>query len=141
MDEPCFYGFPVYGEPGTKIAQDVGGDEVSPETRDYKVNQAALGRCLAWMERYLPGGTGPILYTKTCLYDMPPDRNFILDSLPDQPNVLVADGAAHGFKFASLFGRIMADLAVDGSTPHDLSPFRITRPILLEENPARSFMV
>jgi sarcosine oxidase len=66
MDEPCFYGFPVYGEPGTKIAQDVGGDEVSPETRDYKVNQAALGRCLAWMERYLPGGTGPILYTKTC---------------------------------------------------------------------------
>lgn len=141
MNEPCFYGFPVYGEPGTKVAQDVGGGEVTPETRDYEVDQEALKRCLDWMERYLPGGMGPILYTKTCLYDMPPDRNFILDSLPEQPNVFVADGAAHGFKFTSLFGRIMAGLAVDRLTPHDLTPFRIDRPILLEENPTKSFMV
>lgn len=141
MTEPCYYGFPVYGESGTKVAQDVGGQEVTAETRTYEVDQPALKQCLDWMERYIPGGVGPILYTKTCLYDMPPDRNFILDALPDQPNVFVADGAAHGFKFTSLFGQIMAGLAVDGSTPHDLSPFSISRPILLEENPVRNFMV
>jgi sarcosine oxidase len=141
MDEPCYYGFPVYGEPGTKVAQDVGGDEVTVETRTYEPNQAALKRCLDWMEKYLPGGVGPILYTKTCLYDMPPDRNFILDALPDQPNVFVADGAGHGFKFTSVFGRIMAGLAIDRVAMVDLSPFSITRPILLEENPAKSFMV
>ena len=74
---------------------------------------------------------------------MTPDRDFVLDRLPDQPNVLVALGAAHGFKYASLFGRIVAELVVDGDTPSraDIAPFRIDRPILLESNPATSFMV
>ena len=95
------------------------------------------------MKERLPGAVGPAIYTKTCLYTMPPDRDFVLDSLPDHPNVFVALGAAHGFKYASLFGRILAELAVDGETPSaaDLERFKIDRAILLEEHPATSFMV
>ena len=67
----------------------------------------------------------------------------MVDRLPEAPGVIVALGAAHGFKFASVLGRIMAELLVDGATPSagDLERFRIDRPILLETDPATSWMV
>lgn len=141
MDVPSFYGFPTYGEPGPKAAQDVGGPRTTPETRSFDPDPGARARVEAFLARHLPGALGPPLYTKTCLYTMTPDRDFVLDRLPDHPAVLVALGAAHGFKFASLFGRIIAELVTDGATPSDISQFRIDRPILLEDNPATSFMV
>jgi len=141
MDDPCFYGFPVYGEPATKAAQDVGGDEVTPDTRTFEPNPATAQRLTAFMERYLPRAVGPIHYIKTCLYDMPPDRDFVLDSLPGHPGIFLALGAAHGFKFSSVFGRILSELALDGRTPSDLSPFSYNRPILHMANPPKTFMV
>lgn len=141
MDEPCFYGFPVYGEPGVKGAQDVGGREVTVETRTFEPDAANLGRLSAFFEKHLPRAYGPPLLTKTCLYTLTPDRDFVLDVLPDHPNVFVAIGAAHDFKFSSLLGQILADLAVDDATPHDLSPFKINRPILQMANPPRSFLI
>jgi sarcosine oxidase len=74
---------------------------------------------------------------------MTPDRDFVIDRLPDHPSVLVALGAAHAFKFSSLIGRILAELIVDGVTPSaaEIERFRIDRPILLEADPPTSFMV
>lgn len=140
MDEPSFYGFPVFGEPGPKVAQDVGGEPVTPETRTFEPNAATLARTEAFLARVLPGVLGRQIYTKTCLYDLPPDRNFVLCSLPEQPNVSLAIGAGHAYKFASLIGRILSDLALDGTTAYDISPFHIDRPILLEQNPTLNFM-
>ncbi|HTC85662.1 MAG TPA: N-methyl-L-tryptophan oxidase, partial [Candidatus Acidoferrum sp.] len=117
MDEPCFYGFPTYGEAGPKAAQDVGGQETTPAARTFEVDPAAYRRVEDFLKARLPGAVGPAIYTKTCLYTMPPDRDFVLDRLPDHPNVFVALGAAHGFKYASVFGRILAELAIDGQTP------------------------
>jgi sarcosine oxidase len=143
MDEPCFYGFPTYGEAGPKAAQDVGGEETTPETRTFDRDEAAFDRLEDFLSRHLPGHIGPPIYTKTCLYTLTPDRDFVLDRLPGHPNVLVALGAAHAFKFASLFGRIAAELVADDGTPSqgEIERFRIDRPILLEANPATSFMV
>ncbi len=143
MDDPCFYGFPTYGEAGPKAAQDVGGSVTTPAERTFDVDAAALDRVVGFLERHLPGAVGPPIYTKTCLYTMTPDRDFVVDRLPDQPNVLVALGAAHGFKYASVIGRILAELALDGATPSqaDIEAFRIDRPILLAEDPPTSFMV
>ena len=143
MDDPCFYGFPAYGEAGPKAAQDVGGRDTTPGDRTFERDEAAFGRVADFLARHLPGAIGPEIYTKTCLYTMPPDRDFVLDRLPDHPNVFVALGAAHGYKFASVFGRILAELAIDGATPSapEIEGFRIDRPILLEEDPATSFMV
>jgi len=143
MDEPCFYGFPTYGEPGPKAAQDVGGEETTPDARTFERDEAAFGRLEDFLARHLPGHLGPPIYTKTCLYTLTPDRDFILDRLPDHPNVFVTLGAAHGFKFASLFGRIIAELVADGRTASqgEIERFRIDRPILLEANPVTSFMV
>ncbi len=141
MDVPCFYGFPVYGEPGPKVSQDVGGKEVTAETRDFEPDKAYQARLDAFVKEHLPQAYGPPLLIKTCLYTMPPDRDFVLGRLPDHPDVSVVVGAAQGFKFASLLGRILAELSLDGATDTDISPFAVDRPILLEEDPERSFMV
>jgi sarcosine oxidase len=140
MDEPSFYGFPVFGEPGPKAAQDVGGDRVTPETRTFEPNTATLARTEAFLGRHIPTMLGERLYTKTCLYDLPPDRNFVLCSLPEQSNVSLAIGAGHSYKFAALIGKILCDLALDGGTDCDIAPFHIDRPILLEEDPVVNFM-
>lgn len=68
--------------------------------------------------------------TTTCLYTLTADRDFVLDRLPDHPNVCVALGAAHGFKFAAWFGRSLAELASGTEPSPDLAPFSIDRPAL-----------
>jgi sarcosine oxidase len=143
MDDPCFYGFPAYGEPGPKAAQDVGGAETTADGRDFETNQPALQRLTGFLDRHLPGMAARELLTKTCLYTLTPDRDFVVDRLPEMPAISVLLGAAHGFKYASLMGRIAAELATDGMTPSadDIVAFRIDRPILREIAPARRFLI
>ncbi len=143
MDDPSFYGFPTYGEPGPKAAQDVGGREVSPSTRTFEPDPDALARVEAFLAARLPGALGPRLSTKTCLYTMPPDRDFIVDRLPEAPGVVVLQGAAHAFKFASALGAIAAELALDAATPAagEIAAFGIDRPALREPDAERRFLV
>jgi sarcosine oxidase len=143
MDDPSFYGFPTYGEAGPKAAEDVGGDEVTPATRTFERNEVGFARLTAFLGRHLPGVLGPEILTKTCLYTLTPDRDFVVDRLPEHPGVLVALGAAHAYKFASVLGRILSELAADDGTPSaaEIERFRIDRPILLEHDPATSWMV
>ena len=139
-DNPNFYGIPVYGEEqGVKVAQDCGGREVTPATRTFEPNQDTLARVDLFMRHTLPTARGPILYTKTCMYTMPPDRDFVIDTLPDYPQVSLALGAGHGFKFASIIGRVLSELAIDGATSYNIAPFAIDRPLLTMDNPPRVF--
>jgi sarcosine oxidase len=128
----AFYGFPVYGEVATKVSIDLGGPDVTADTRDFVPDTERERRQEEWLARHLPGALGPILYTKTCLYDMTPDRNFVLDRVPEHPQVLVAAGAGHAIKFAALIGRIMSELAIDGHTDFAIEPFRFHRPALTD---------
>jgi sarcosine oxidase len=141
MDDPCFYGFPVFGEPGPKVGQDAGGKEVTADSRTFDPDPDALWRVQRFLENYIPSALGPIIYTKSCLYTLTPDRDFVLDFVPGHPNTLLAIGGGHGFKFASIIGRILADLAIDGRAAQNLEPFRMARPILREVNPTRTYMV
>jgi sarcosine oxidase len=143
MDDPCFYGFPTYGEAGPKAAQDCGGSPVDPDVRTFDRDETAFARLSEFMATYLPDAVGPPIYTKTCLYTLTPDRDFVVDRLPDVPGIAVGLGAAHGFKFASVLGRVLAELSTTGSTPSaaEIARFRIDRPILLEDDPATSWMV
>jgi sarcosine oxidase len=141
MDDPCFYGFPVFGESGPKVGQDAGGQEVTADGRTFEPDHAALERVLRFLESYMPSALGPIIYTKTCLYTLTPDRDFVIDQVPGHPHAIIAIGGGHGFKFASLIGRILADLAIDGTSEGNLSPFKIDRPILQLEDPPRNYMV
>jgi sarcosine oxidase len=140
VDDPCFYGFPVYGERGTKAAQDVGGHEVTPETRSFEPDPTCLRRLEGFLEKHLPTALGQVIRTKTCLYTLTPDRDFVLDALPEHPHVYLALGAGHGFKFASLMGKILSELALDGKTVSNIEPFRMDRPILWMADPPTTFL-
>ncbi|MDH3404423.1 MAG: N-methyl-L-tryptophan oxidase [Acidobacteriota bacterium] len=141
MDEPCFYGFPVFGEQGVKVAQDVGGPVVSAETRSFEPDRGALARARGFLARHLPAALGPELFTKTCLYTLTPDRDFVVDRLPEAPGVWLAIGAGHAFKFASVLGRCLSELALDGATAADLEAFRIGRPVLWQDDPPTSYLI
>ena len=141
MDDPCFYGFPTFGEAGPKVAQDAGGSPVDADTRDFEPDAANAARVRAFLERHLPAALGPPILTKTCLYTLTPDRDFVVDFLPGTRGAAVAIGAGHAFKFASVLGRILSELLADGATESDLSLFSLARPILRETDPRRSYMV
>lgn len=130
MDDPSWYGFP--GMDGAiKAAQDCGGAPVDPDTRTFDPDPAGEAALGAFLRAQLPG-VGAVRSSKTCLYTLTPDRDFVLDRLPKAPEVLVALGAAHSFKFAAWFGLTLAELAIDGVASADLSPFRIDRPALTD---------
>ena len=134
MDDPSFYGFPVYGEAGPKVAQDAGGQPVNPDARTFDSDPAIARRVRSFVADHLPAAGTTEIYTKTCLYTLTPERDFVIDRLPGSPGVVVGLGAAHGFKYASVIGRILAELALDGSTPSggEIGAFRIDRPALLD---------
>ena len=139
LDDPCFYGVPVHGAPGVKVGQDVGGREVTPWNRTFEPDLGTLRRVMLFVERVLPE-LGGHLYSKPCLYTMTPDRDFIIDRVPNHPNVIVAADAAHGFKFAAVIGEIIADLASDAAPGFDLTSFAFDRPVLREPDPVRRFL-
>ena len=141
MDDPSFYGMPVFGEAGPKAAQDAGGKPVDPDTRSFEPDEENFARLSAFLEKYIPSSLGPQIYTKTCLYTLTPDRDFVVDSLPGHRNVAVAIGAGHAFKFSSVIGKTLGELVADGTTEADISGFGLSRPILREANPVKSYMV
>lgn len=143
MDDPAYYGFPVFGElDAVKVTQDAGGKPVDPDTRGFEEDREITARVTAFLERYLPSALGATQLVKTCLYTLPPDRDFIIDTLPEHPNVSVAVGGGHAFKFACIIGRILSDFALDGrSCVLNDSTFKITRPILQMESPPKTYMV
>ena len=141
MDDPSFYGFPTFGEAGPKVAQDAGGKPVDPDSRDFEPDPDNAARVRAFLERHLPTLLGPPILTKTCLYTLTPDRDFIVDHIPGTKNAAIAVGAGHAFKFASVLGRILGELIADGRTASDVSLFSLDRQILKEKNPRRSYMV
>jgi monomeric sarcosine oxidase len=137
--DPVFYGFPVYGEVATKAAIDMGGPFVELEARDWPPDEERVKAVEAFLAQRIPAALGPRLYTRTCLYDMPPDRNFLLDRLPGEERVLVCVGAGHAAKFAGVLGRILAELAVRGETAYPIEPFRADRPAITDPNFPRQF--
>ena len=134
MDDPSFYGFPCYGEPTVKAAQDCGGapvDNADPADRTFDESVPMRDLLAAHMAAMLPGSGAPQRSVR-CLYTLTPDRDFVLGPVPGHEDVVVGLGAAHGFKFAPTLGRLLADLVTDAPTGYDLRPFAMDRPALTD---------
>lgn len=142
LNDPGFYGLPVYGEEqGVKAAQDMAGHEITLETRTFEPDEDNLARVTAFVKKTLPRAYGPPLYSKTCIYTLTPDRDFVIDHLPQYPQISIALGGGHAFKFAGVIGRILSDLSIDGTTSYNIAPFKIDRPVLTMPNPPRHFLL
>ncbi len=74
-------------------------------------------------------GLGKRVKSKTCLYNNSADCHFVIDTLPEHRNVVVASGfSGHGFKFAITVGKIVSRLAQGLEPGFDISAFRLVRP-------------
>jgi sarcosine oxidase len=129
VQEGRFYGLPSFLIPGFKFGKyHHRGEQVDPDNmnRDPEPEDEELLRGFA--RRYFPDGVGPTLMLKTCLFTNSPDGHFILDFHPEHPEVAIAAGfSGHGYKFCSVIGEIMADLAQRGQTEHEIELFRLRR--------------
>lgn len=123
------YGFPLHGDDLMKLAKHHHRSEtVDPESYDRRVSEADEALVLQPLRRFLPATAGPVVTSKTCLYTMAPDGDFVIDRVPGRPNIVVASPCSgHGFKFAPAVGQALVELAFGGRTGLDLSRFRIGR--------------
>ncbi len=128
-EEGNWYGFPVHGLPGFKLgkfrhqgeAMDLRTNERAPTAAD----EALLRR---FTEKYFPRAAGPTMALRVCFFTNTPDEHFIIDALPERPQVLVAAGfSGHGYKFCSVVGEILAEMALDGETRLGVAEFGLGR--------------
>lgn len=127
LGSECFYGFPCYGEPTIKAGRDHSNNFMTPEKRTFVHSPQLLEQLTSFMKGFIPDKGRQPLRTVTCQYSITPDRQFIISPLENHPNIIVGLGAAHAFKFAPAFGRVLAELAVDGQTNEDISKWGIPK--------------
>ncbi|HZQ06037.1 MAG TPA: N-methyl-L-tryptophan oxidase [Anaerolineae bacterium] len=129
VEEGRYYGFPQFGIPGFKFARYHHFEEIiDPDDFEREANEDDESVLREFCERYFPYGVGPTQTLKSCIFTNTPDRHFILDIHPELPNlIIVSPCSGHGFKFVSVIGEIAADLAIYGTTRHDISLFQLAR--------------
>jgi sarcosine oxidase len=109
------YGVTEVGRDVMKVGRHVtrgpGADPdavAAPTTGEVEALGNELGRILA-----VP--VGELLGGERCLYSMTPTEDFVVDLWPGDPRVAFASACSgHGFKFAPLTGRLLAELVVRG---------------------------
>ena len=125
LDGEEYYGFPEFGAPGFKVGKfHHDGESADPDAldRSWRAQDEEMLRDFA--RRCFPKAAGRMLRMSVCMFTNSPDRHFIIGKHPQWPQVSFAAGfSGHGFKFCSVVGEVMADLAQRGETRHDIAPF------------------
>ena len=129
VPEGHFYGLPAIDSAGLKIARHYGAPELlSPDAIDRATCAEDEIPVRAFIKAHLPTVTGRLRRAQACIYTLSPDRHFIIDVHPEHKTVALAAGfSGHGFKFASVVGEILADLAENGRTALPIDMFRFDR--------------
>jgi sarcosine oxidase len=121
VPEGNYYGFPALEGQGLKFGRHK-GEVCTPRTIRRAIDEEDVESLRRVLDRYLPGAAGAVKWALTCMYTNTPDRHFIVDRHPAYPErVVYACGfSGHGFKFAAVIGEVLADLAMEGTTRHEV---------------------
>ena len=125
-DGNMFYGFPAVDGSGTVKAAffRADGTPTDPNTVDREVREDEVDLIRRYLGRYVPAMDGELVGAKTCMYTNTPDQHFVVSTHPEHPQVIVAAGfSGHGYKFCSVMGEVLADLATTGGTAHPIGLF------------------
>lgn len=128
-DDQRYYGLPEYEVPGLKLGRYRHFGEQGPADELDRTPRADDEQMLReYATHYFPAGAGPARSMVGCLFENTPDEHFIIDTLPDHPQVIVGGGGSgHAYKFCPVIGEILADLATTGKTAHEIGLFRCDR--------------
>jgi sarcosine oxidase len=131
----AYYGFPIlpvdtFGGPeGLKLAYHYPATETNPDTVNRQPAIEDKASLKYFLDKYMPDVFESEMASGICLYASTPDENFIIDMLPGcEGHVIIACGfSGHGFKFVSVIGEILADLATEGETTQPIDFLRLAR--------------
>ena len=123
------YGIPSHKGSGFKIAFHGGAPVRHPSDVDYKPDASNVEALRPFMRAHIPGiASAPARESRICLYTQTPDEHFIVDRHPEHEHVAIGAGfSGHGFKFSTMIGKMLTDIALDGVTPHNDRLFKISR--------------
>lgn len=113
-----FYAFPCLDGQTLKVAQHNGGDTVAdPITVDRKLRPTDVAPLAEFLSAYLPGVNPRPMRHSICMYTNTRDGHFVIDAHRQYSNLILGAGfSGHGFKFTSVLGAALADLALEGKT-------------------------
>ena len=122
-----YYGFPMSGD-GLKLARHHPGQTMAPDAITDEAFPADEEEIALPLRRYLPDAVGQVRTIKVCKYTNSADGHFIIDRHPESDHVHFACGfSGHGFKFASVMGKVLSELALDGKTERPIDFLRLSR--------------
>jgi sarcosine oxidase len=120
-----FFGFPVIGVDGVKVGRHAHfREQIDPSQPNPPVNNADTALLDSFIQHRLPAASGLRVRSTTCRYTMLPSEDFLIDHLPGDKRIVIASPCSgHGFKFTSVVGEILADLALNGGTDLPVGAF------------------
>jgi sarcosine oxidase len=123
------YGFPSLDSRSVKAARHHGGEQTTPANLRREWEEAEAVAVRDGLADLLPGLVDARLVTaRVCMYTNTPDLHFAIGAHPQDQRVQFACGfSGHGFKFSTVIGEIMAELALNGRTRHPIEPLRAAR--------------
>jgi sarcosine oxidase len=108
------YGLQSPGE-GVKVGFHRAGQPCHPDRRSFLPEPSQLAALQRYVHEWAPGLAADSPVPISCTYTSTESQDFVLDA--DGPLTVGAGFSGHGFKFAPLVGRMLADLALLGSAP------------------------
>jgi len=104
---PSIYALPAPAL-GLKAGEHIAGPPTDPD-QPGEVNLDSAERISAWVAARFPGADPTPVHAETCIYTNTPDEHFVLER--HGPIVVGSPCSGHGFKFAPLIGKRLAELA------------------------------
>ena len=123
------YGVPSHDSSGFKAAFHGGPPVSHPTEIDYTPDPNNVVALRPFLSAHIPGvAEARVQESRICLYTQTPDEHFIVDVHPNHEHVIIGAGfSGHGFKFSTIIGKMLSDIALDGATPHNDRLFKIGR--------------
>jgi sarcosine oxidase len=117
-----YYGFPAIDGDGVKLGDHMAGRALAaPGGRTGAPSAEDREMLRSFLSDYAPGLPATIARQSTCLYELSPDRHFMIGRHPGDARVAFAAGlSGHGFKFAPVIGEALAALSFDRDLPADM---------------------
>ncbi len=122
-----FYGFPAHADGAVKLALHRRGPAHPALESQAEASAEFIAGARGFWRAFVPAlASAPIARSRVCVYNDTPDEDFLIGR--HRSGVMLCTGfSGHGFKFAPLVGRLVAQLVCAEPTDVDMGRFSPAR--------------